>query len=81
MQAHTHRLAEHSTREFKKLGDYLLVKFLDGNIKRETEPGKFDRTAQGHCASPQFGGYSDSYYRAVSKDAGERLRVKEINFK
>ena len=81
LQAHTHRLAEHSTREFKKLGDYLLVKFLDGNIKRETEPGKFARTAQGHCASPQFGGYSDSYYRAVAKDAGERLRVKEINFK
>ena len=29
--------ANHSTKEFKKLGDYLLVKYIDGNIKRETE--------------------------------------------
>ena len=81
LSKHSTYWAEHSTKEFKKLGDYLFVKFLDGNIKRETEPGKFKRTPQGHCASPQFGGYSEQYYRSVANDAGERLRVKEINFK
>lgn len=41
--------ANHSTKEFKKLGDYLLVKYIDGNIKRETEPGVFKRTPE-ECA-------------------------------
>lgn len=71
--------ANHSTKEFKKLGDYLLVKYIDGNIKRETEPGVFKRTPEGMCASPEYGGYSEDYYRAVAKDAGERLKVTDIN--
>ncbi len=70
--------ANHSTKEFKKLGDYLLVKYIDGNIKRETEPGVFKRTPEGMCASPEYGGYSEDYYRAVAKDAGERLKVTDI---
>ena len=70
--------ANHSTKEFKKLGDYLLVKYIDGNIKRETEPGVFKRTPEGMCASPEYGGYSEDYYRAVAKDAGERLKVIDI---
>ena len=26
--------------------------------------------------SPEFPGYSEEYYRAVAKDAGERLKVR-----
>jgi dipeptidase len=69
--------AEHSTKRFKALGDYLFVKYLDGNIKKETSPGCFSRTPEGHCEYPVFGGYSDDYYRAVVKDAGDRLKVVE----
>ncbi|MBP3590844.1 MAG: C69 family dipeptidase, partial [Muribaculaceae bacterium] len=29
------------TKDYKRLGDYLFVKFLDGNIKKETSPGHF----------------------------------------
>ncbi|MBQ8773345.1 MAG: C69 family dipeptidase [Muribaculaceae bacterium] len=67
--------ANHSTKEFKKLGDYLFVKYLDGNVKRETSPGNFQRTPEGICAYPQFPGYSEEYYRSVARDAGERLKV------
>ncbi|MCM1092420.1 MAG: C69 family dipeptidase [Lachnospiraceae bacterium] len=81
LAALTDRWANHSTREFKKLGDYLFVKFLDGNIKRETEPGVFKRTEQGQCASPQFGGYDERYFRSIVEDAGDRLKEKEMNFK
>ena len=28
----------------KELGDYLFVKYLDGNTKKETAPGRFART-------------------------------------
>lgn len=54
------------------------MKYIDGNIKRETEPGVFKRTPEGMCASPEYGGYSEDYYRAVAKDAGERLKVIDI---
>ena len=70
--------AERSTKEFKQLGDYLFVKFLDGNIKKETAPGQFLRTPEGQCASPTFGGYSEEYFRSVAKDAGDRLKVNDI---
>lgn len=77
----SHHWAEHSTSEFKKLGDYLLVKYMDGNIKYETSPGVFELTPEGQCRFPQYGGYSEEYYRAVAKDAGERLKVTEPTFK
>ncbi len=80
LQALTDYWANHSTREFKKLGDYLFVKYLDGNIKKETEPGVFLRTEEGQCAYPEFGGYSEEYFRAVANDAGERLKVKQPTF-
>ena len=69
--------ANRATREFKQLGDYLFVKYLDGNIKKETSPGVFKRTPEGQCEYPQFGGYSDEYFRSVANDAGERLKVKQ----
>ncbi len=72
--------ANHSTREFKKLGDYLLVKYIDGNIKKETEPGKFARTPEGMCVSPVFGGYDEQYFRNVVRDAGPRLKVTQPTF-
>ncbi len=72
--------AERSTKEFKQLGDYLLVKYLDGNIKKESAPGEFLRTPEGECAYPVFGGYSEDYFRSVVNDAGERLKVTEPTF-
>ncbi|MCM1504779.1 MAG: C69 family dipeptidase [Muribaculum sp.] len=72
--------AERSTKEFKQLGDYLFVKYLDGNIKKETSPGEFLRTPEGECAYPAFGGYSDEYLRSVVNDAGDRLKVTEPTF-
>lgn len=68
--------AELSTGRFKQLGDYLLVKYLDGNVKKESRPGVFQRTEEGGCAYPDFPGYSEEYYRSIVNDAGERMKVK-----
>lgn len=67
--------AQRSTARWKELGEYLLVKYLDGNVKREKD-GKFLENEYGLPEDPEFPGYSEEYYRAVAKDAGERLRVK-----
>ncbi len=76
-------LADHwsktATRRYKELGDYLFVKFMDGNIKKQDEDGSFLRTEEGIPAYPQFGGYDDPrYFENIVKDAGERLRVRDI---
>lgn len=76
LAALTEHWAEKSTKDYKALGDYLLVKYLDGNIKREKD-GKFLRNEAGTPAQPVFGGYNERYFRSIAKDAGERLRVTE----
>jgi len=70
----TENWTEKATADYKKLGDYLFVKFLDGNIKKEDDKG-FSRTADGMPEQPQFGGYNERYFRSIVQDAGERLKV------
>ncbi|MEG1616615.1 MAG: C69 family dipeptidase [Bacteroidales bacterium] len=66
--------ANAATTNWKQLGEFLMVKYLDGNRKKENN-GEFLRTTDGYPASPDFPGYSKEYYRSVAKDAGERLKV------
>ncbi len=65
-----------ATADYKALGDYLLVKYLDGNIKREKD-GKFERNEAGMPVQPLFGGYDSRYFRSIVEDAGDRLKVVE----
>ena len=51
-----------------------MVKYLDGNRKKE-KGGHFLENGYGLPADPDFPGYSEEYYRAVAKDAGDRLKV------
>ncbi|MCM1111021.1 MAG: C69 family dipeptidase [Clostridium sp.] len=76
---HTAMWARRYVRQYKELGDYLLVKYLDGNIKRERD-GKFARTHTGMPEYPEFGGYDERYFRSIVNDpaGGERLRVIEL---
>lgn len=66
-----------TTARYKDLGIYLLVKYLDGNVKQETAPGQFKRTEWGVPASPAHPRYSDEFYRAIVRDRGEEIEVRE----
>ena len=68
--------SEKYVTQYKKLGDYLLVKYLDGNVKKEKN-GKFERTPYGMPASPKFPGYDERYHRSIVNETGDRLQVKE----
>lgn len=72
--------AERATTEYKKLGDYLLVKFMDGNIKKTDDDHNFIKSEYGMPVYPDFGGYDDRYFRTIVDDAGDRLRVREIKY-
>ena len=67
--------ADEATARWKKLGEYLIVKYIDGNVKKE-ENGQFKRNAYGLPAYPDFPGYDENYYRSIVRSAGERLKVK-----
>ena len=59
---------------WKQLDAYLLVKYADGNVKKETPDGKFKRNAYGLPASPSQPPYPQSWYKAIVYDAGEKLQ-------
>jgi len=67
--------ADQATARWKKLGEYLLVKYIDGNVKKE-ENGQFKRNPYGMPEYPDFPGYDEEFYRAIVNSAGERLKVK-----
>ena len=70
--------AAKATRDYKQLGDMLLVKYLDGNIKRQNADGSFQRTETGDCADPVWGGYNERYFRSIVDEQGDRLRVIDV---
>lgn len=63
-------------KKYHALGDYLFVKYLDGNVKKEKD-GKFERTEDGMPVSPDFPGYDEKYYRSIANDpdGGDRLKL------
>ena len=67
--------ANRSTARWKNLGEHLMVKYMDGNVKKE-ENGQFKQNGYGLSASPNFPGYDETYYRSIVNSAGERLKVK-----
>ena len=67
--------AMQATERWKKLGEYLLVKYIDGNVKKE-ENGSFKRNPYGQPESPDFPGYDEDFYRSIVRSTGERLKVQ-----
>ena len=66
--------ADNATLQYKQLGEYLFVKYLDGNRKKEKD-GKFLRNAYGMPEGPDFPGYNADYYRSIVRSSGDRLKV------
>ena len=65
---------ENGLSEWKKLGEYMMVKYLDGVVKKE-ENGKFKRNEYGEPASPDRPGYPNEHYRKVIEETGDKYKV------
>lgn len=68
--------AEKMVSAWKELDKYLLVKYIDGNVKKE-ENGKFKLNEYGYPASPNYPGYSEEWRKRVVEDTGDKLLVPE----
>jgi dipeptidase len=74
---YTNNLVKEGVAEWKKLGEYLMVKYMDGVVKRE-ENGQFKYNPHGKPASPSRPGYSDEYYRKIVEQTGDKYKVHPI---
>ena len=66
--------AQNTFSEWKKLSEYLLVKYIDGNIKKEVN-GRFSTSGDGYPSSPMQPGYDDNWKKSVIRDTGTKLLV------
>ena len=67
-------MGNYTVQRYKDLGHYLLVKYIDGNIKKEKD-GQFLRNAYGYPAGPDQPGYPEKWKSIVVKDDGKNLRM------
>lgn len=66
------KTAQNTFTQWKQLSEYLLVKYIDGNIKKERD-GEFARTETGYPVMPSQPGYSEKWKKAVIQDTGDKL--------
>ncbi len=71
----SNRQAVRMMDEWNKLDQYLLVKYMDGNVKKEKN-GQFETTEFGGCASPNQPQYPMWFYRQIVKDHGSVIEAK-----
>jgi len=69
-------MGNYTVQRYKELGQFLLVKYMDGNNKKE-ENGVFMRTPEGYPVMPDQPGYPESWKEIVVRDTGKKLRVPE----
>lgn len=70
--------SNNTTARWEKLFQYLLVKYIDGNIKKE-ENGTFKRNEYGLPAAPDQPGYPEWWYRAIVNSTGNHFKVIETD--
>jgi len=58
-------MSDRTLKRWKHLGEFLIYKFLDGNVKDE----------KGRVTHP---GYPESWYRCIVEDTGDRLKMKKL---
>jgi len=74
---YSNKQADATFQQWKKLDQYMLVKYIDGNIKKEKDgklvPNKYNTTV----ASPDQPGYPEPWLRKIVEDTGDKLKVVE----
>ncbi len=71
----SNRCADQMMRCWTELDHFLLMKYIDGNIKH-TEKGRIKTTPTGVVVSPQQPPYPAWFYKMIVNDHGDVLKVK-----
>jgi dipeptidase len=65
-------MAQMTVNRWQKLSEFLLVKYLDGNMKQEKD-GELLRNPWGYPLPPKFPGYPDSFKEQILRETGDRF--------
>ncbi len=65
-------MAQMTVSRWQKLSEFLLVKYLDGNMKQEKD-GELLRNPWGYPQPPKFPGYPDSFKQQIIRETGDRF--------
>jgi Dipeptidase len=68
------KAAQNTVSRWKELDNFLLVKYLDSNVKQE-ENGIFKENGYGYPAKPQQVGYPDSWKKKVIEENRDRFKL------
>ena len=66
---------QNTVRSWKELDNFLLVKYLDSNIKQE-ENGRFIDNGHGYPAKPKQVGYPDTWKKHVVEENGAQFKAR-----
>ena len=73
---YTHMTAQTAVDSWKKLGEFLIVKYNDGAVKKMAKDGTILRPETGHCAPLVRPGYPKEFLEELVKATGERYKMK-----
>jgi dipeptidase len=71
------QVGNNTTDTWREFGEYLINKYIDGNIKRE-ENGQFRLNPYGYPANPAQPRYPDDWYRRIVRERGDVLKQIDI---
>lgn len=76
LTAYSIEQAQYAFDRWKKLGEFLSIKFMDGVIRKE-ENGVFKTNEYGNPSSPDRPGLSKELYKEIIKETGDKYKVVE----
>ena len=74
---YTNSAAQSTIDAWRTLGEYLVVKYSDGVVRRTDAQGRFQRNDIGQPASPIRPGYPESFLKEYIKATGDRYKVSD----
>ena len=73
---YTNMTAQSTLETWKRLGEFLIVKYNDGVVKR-VKDGKFERNSIGQPAGVLRPGYPKEFLEEYVKQTGDRYKIPE----
>ena len=77
LTSYTNLTAQSTFDTWKRLGEYLVVKYSDGVIRRTKPDGSFQRNSIGQPAGVIRPGYPEDFLREYVKQTGDRYKMPE----
>lgn len=74
LTTYSNEQAQYTFEKWKKLGEFLLIKYMDG-IVRDEKNGEFIRNKYGKPSSPKRVGYPKEFYKKIVEETDNKYKV------